>query len=55
MQIWHDITTPIPQQFFVRVSSNGNIVNELNDAPLQACLGVVADAMRGRTFYKNAN
>ncbi len=46
------IFSPPDQQLFVRVSSNHDIADQLDSAPVKACLALVADALRGEVLYK---
>lgn len=50
-QVWKAVTTPAKQQVFIRISSNGNIADQLNEPPVKACLDLIARVMDGQILY----
>jgi hypothetical protein len=50
-QVWKAVTTPARQQLFIRISSNRNVADQLNEPPVKACIDLISRVMGGEVLY----
>ncbi|CAM2916592.1 exosortase-associated EpsI family protein [Rariglobus hedericola] len=50
-QVWTSVTTPAQQQLFIRISSNRDITQQLNEPPIRACTGLMDRVIGGENLY----
>lgn len=50
-QVWKAVTTPARQQLFIRISSNRDIADQLNEPPIKACIDLMSRVLGGEVLY----
>jgi hypothetical protein len=50
-QVWTAVTTPAQQQLFIRISSNKDITQQINAAPIKGCINLMDRVLGGENLY----